>query len=317
MRTDQESWKVDYRIIYEILYGSPLISNREIISRLGTQTGSKRIKEVFDEEYIVGPEIRKRSFQNLSEYMYFVTCKDPELLYMKLREDPRVVYHAKASGFCNLWLITNEKIDIDGDIVVEGQRSDYFLPYVPNHSWERTLEIISDKVNAFDSTDYQPQGIITTHLNETSEWDDEDEILYKYFKFNLRKPFTPLLKQHGISNEKRTNFLKKLPETCTTHVSYYPNRVPSYDSYLFTFETDYKDFIVDLFSQLPASASFFKVSNRLFALTYVPIRIVRKQSFRVAANESFLPLLTVTLEEKGIVKSRDYSIVEYFWAKSH
>jgi hypothetical protein len=33
---------------------------------------------------------------------------------------------------------------------------------------------------------------------------------------------------------------------------------------MFMFETDYEDFIVDLFSELPTSTFFFKVANKLF-----------------------------------------------------
>lgn len=48
-----------------------------------------------------------------------------------------------------------------------------------------------------------------------------------------------------------------------TFTRYFPEGAKAYDPYLFVFETDYEDFIVDLFSELPTSTFFFKVSDKL------------------------------------------------------
>jgi hypothetical protein len=36
---------------------------------------------------------------------------------------------------------------------------------------------------------------------------------------------------------------------------------------------------------------------------------------KLAPKRSYIPLLLIDLLERGIIKFKDYSIVEYFWAK--
>jgi hypothetical protein len=63
------------------------------------------------------------------------------LLYMQLREDPDVIYHVKTSGCYNMWIIAKEKIDVKGEIILEGYRSDYYIPYAPDRTWETALKM--------------------------------------------------------------------------------------------------------------------------------------------------------------------------------
>ena len=318
MRISEETKREQYRIIYEALYGIPRIYLKDLAEklRIDPRAAGNRLREACDQEYIVGPGIRKRSFRNLSEYMYFVNCKDPELLYMKLREDPRVVYHAKASGFCNLWITARERMNIEGDVLVEGCRSDCFIPYTPNRSWGKALEIITRKIDTFDPTDYQPKESIKTHLDQTIEWDNEDETLYRYFKYNLRKSLEDVMKRNLISCSKLYNFLGRLPETCTIALGYYPDTLRAYDSYLFMFDTHYEDFIIDLFSEFPASVLLFKVSNKLLAFASMPWQVIRNTDLGMTGQEVYIPYLLVNLGKKGIINNKEYTIVEYYWRKS-
>jgi hypothetical protein len=123
------------------------------------------------------------------------------------------------------------------------------------------------------------------------------------------------MKECQISAEKMYHFLGRLNETCTIHTSYYPKTLPMYDSYLLMIETDYEDFIIDLFSKLPSSVSFFRVSNRLFISAYVPWRYIRDSDLQISASEYSIPFLLLELKRKGIVKSKDYVIVEYSMRK--
>ena len=76
------------------------------------------------------------------------------------------------------------------------------------------------------------------------------------------------------------------------------------------FETDYEDFIIDLFSELPTSVSFFKVSDKLFVLTYISKPFVRSKDLQVSSRY-YLPLLMVELSNKKIVESKAHAIGEY------
>ena len=314
-RVTEKEYRRDIRTIYDTLWENPRGPDSTISTILGAKIAAVRTRMAYEAGYIVGPEIRKRSYKNLKEYMYFINCKNPELLYIKLRDDPKVVYHAKTSGCYNMWIVAKERMDIKGEIVLEGYRSDYCIPYAPDHSWKTTLGIMRKKADNFNPDTYQHQDTIRIHLDDIINWNEEREIFYRYFKYNLRKPFTPLARK-GLSKKKADEFFNNLQTTCTIHTSYYPDSLSAYTHYLFMIETDYEDFIINLFSELPSSVSFFKVSKRLFASTYVPQQVVRNQDLKVTPKRSCIPLLLIDLLEKGIIKFKDYSIVEYAWAKS-
>ena len=314
MMNSRKDWERDYRTIYDTFWENPRCSDSVITTLLGARIAAARLKMAYESGYTVGPDIRKRSYENLKEYMYFIKSRDPELLYMKLREDPNIIYHAKAIGFCNMWIIAKKKIDIKGEIILEGHRSDYYTSYATDRTWETALKIMQEKIETFRPETCSIHKIILTHFDDEIDWDFEDESLYRYFKYDLRKPFTPLARE-GLSKEKADEFFNNLPNTCTVATHYYPDSLPMYNYYLFMFETDYEDFIINLFSELSSSVSFFKVSNRLFASIHVPQQVMRNQDLKVAPKRSYIPLLLIDLLERGIIKFKDYSIVEYFWAK--
>ncbi|MBU7048004.1 MAG: hypothetical protein HXS54_16315 [Theionarchaea archaeon] len=306
----EKDLKRDYRVIYDTFWGNPRCPDSVITTLLGARIANTRMKMAYDCGYILGPQIRKKSYKNIKEYMYFINCKYPEHLYLKFREDPNVIYHAKTSGPCNMWIIAKDKMDLDGEVMVEGYHSDYYVSHAPDHTWERALNIMEEKINTLNPDAHKPQHIIHTHFDEPVDWDREDELLYRYFKYNLRKPFTPVMKEYEISRGKIDRFLNNLPETCTVFADYYPDSISSYDPYLFMIETDYEDFVIDLFSELPTTASFFKISGKLFLCIYIPKKFARGTDLNLS-NKLYIPLILVNLLEKGIIKKREYVILEY------
>ena len=248
------------------------------------------------------------------EYIHFVDCDDPDLLYQKYRQDENIIFHALMYGFANLWVISKQKIDIEGDIIVEGLRSDYHVAFAPNHSWDDAIQIIGKKIEDFD-LEYEPKRYIKTHFDDTEEWSETDEILYRYFKYDLRKPFAPVKKDCKISRNEYREWLERLPECCTIATSYFPETLREYEPYLFLFETDYEDFIVELFSELPSSSWFFKVSDKLFLYTRVPKKFIKEIDLQVAPNRLNIPLLANKLLERGIIRRRARGPIETYWVK--
>jgi hypothetical protein len=317
--TSLEAKMRHYRMIYEVLWSqSPRISVKDISSILHVdpRTASKRVKEAFDRGYLSGPQVRKRSYTNMKEYMYFISCENPFPKYVSYSQDERVVYHARMAGFASLWIISRAPLDIRDPIVLEGYRSDYHLSYAPNHSWERAVELMNASIETCNLGKCEPGKILKNRYNTYVQWDDEDEALYQYFKYNLRKPFSPVMRRHLITSGKIYTFLEKLPSCCTITLSYYPEGVASYDPYLFMFDTDYEDFLIDLFSLLPTSSFFFKASGRLFLLAYVKRHLLRYDGLTMSdVGQLQIPLLVKHLLDKKIIKSEDHAIVEYHWAK--
>lgn len=306
-----------YRI-YEFVREKPRLRPHHVSKDLGLRSSSvgNLMKETFDRGYIVGPHLRKKSYRNFLEYMYFIKAPEPVDLYQALRKDKRVVYHARMVGFSDLWVTAKESLDIgiDHEIIVEGYRSDYLLSRALNCPWEDSFHTMHNMIDNFTPSTYNSKNYIQTHWDETVNWSETDEILFREFKYNLRKAMEPVMKEYKIPLSRIIKWLKKLPECCTIATSFFPKTISAYDPYIFMFETEYEDFIVDLFSQLPVSTFFFKVSGKLFLDIHVKKELLRNTGgHAVEFDKLQIPLLIEKLHNKGIITSDSYGIVEYFW----
>ncbi len=264
----RESWKKQYRTIYESLDKNPRIEVKDLSTVLGMNqdTARRRLKESFDLEYIGVPELRNRSYSNLKEYVYFVKCEEPFNSYEYYKKDSTVAGVSFMIGCVDLWLASKQKIDIKEEVILEGFRSDYHVAYARNCSWEEAVRTIIKKLEAFNSHDYTPTRIIQTHWNDSLLWDEQDELLSRAFMYNVRKKIAPVTKEHHIPARRVHRFLEKIPEYCTVFTRYFPKTAPFYTTFLYMVETDYEDFVIDLFSELPTSSIFFKVQDKLLML---------------------------------------------------
>jgi hypothetical protein len=317
-QSKDEQKKNQYRTIYESIFDTPRVYVKDITSRLhvNPRTTSKRMHEAFSLGYVAGPHLRKRSYANMKEYVYFANCNNSFETYLHYSKNMNVVYHAKLVGFANTWIVSNKKLDIDGDIIVKGPRSDYYVPFTPSHSWSESMVLMQKKVDAFNPEEYEPERIIKTHWDETVPWDQEDETLFREFKYDSRGALTPIMKKSLISGQKIYEFMEKLQQCCTVITFYFPEGISVYDPYLFVFETDYEDFIINMFSELPTSPFFFRVSNKLFMYAFVKSDLLRCGGLAMAnIGQLRIPLLTRNLLKKGIIKREDHAVVEYHWSK--
>jgi DNA-binding Lrp family transcriptional regulator len=308
-----------YRI-YERLCEKPRIRPHHLSKELKLRPSSvsKIMKEAFEQGYIFGPHVRKKSYQNFLEYVYFLKSPEPVKLYRKLKEDERVAYHAKIIGFSDIWAIAKTPLDFPGcEIIAQGYRSEYFLSHALNCSWEDSFSTVTNMISDFDPKTYILKNYLQTHWDEVIEWDNTDEILFRELKYDLRKALEPLLKEkYHIGCGSAYEWLKRLPNYCTIATSYFPEGISAYDPYLFMFETEYEDFIVDLFSQLPVSTFFFKVDDKLILYIHVKKEFLRGAGKNgVELDKLQIPLFIEELQNSGIITSSSYGIVEYCWGK--
>ncbi|MBU7028580.1 MAG: hypothetical protein HXS48_16720 [Theionarchaea archaeon] len=317
MRPTLEDKERQYRSIYEFFYEIPRIPINEIASRLQVtrHTAKNRLKELFGLGYASIPQIRMRSFANMLEYVYFLSCENPVELFSEYQRIESVIYHATMYGSTNLWVVSKEELDFDCNVLVGGPRSDYHLSYAPNHSWDTAIKRMRKKVENFNPYDYSPERILETHWDETLEWDSEQERLFHVFNYDLRQPISTIQKKNLISWAKIDAWLKNLSEYCTIINAYYPERISSYDPHLFVFETDYEDFLINLFSELPTTSWFFRVSNKLFLYAHVKKEYSRVVDFQIDITRLQIPELVTKLIKKGIVHSGFDAIVQCYWNK--
>ena len=303
-----------FRALYELLFTNYRIPNYRISEKLHFRAVSKIIGEALEKQYIIGPEVRKCSYANTLEYIYFFNTEEPDITYMKYREDPRVIYNAQLYGFCNSLVISREEIDVEGEIVLQGPRSDYYIPYTPNQSFEYALQNMQERTRNFNPLDYIPREFIKTHWNETIKWDEDDEKIYRFLKYDLRKKKGSFIERQWISVGKINYWFKTLNKRCTVHTSFYPETLTEYQSYLSIFDTDYEDFVIEVFSELPATPSFFKVQDKLILIAYYPGKFMNDVYTQFAEILS-IPPLEVELLTKGIVKKKKRAMVGRSWKK--
>ena len=310
----------DFRIIYNHFWKDFRITILKIAPLLGVDpaTASKRINQALDGEYVIVPQIRKRSFKNFTEYVYIIRCKNPLRLFKELKEDETIIYHAVLSGFCNMWIISKKKLTIDADILVEGVRSDYHIAHAPFYSFDAAQSKIQAMVSKFNVKEYRPKGIIQTHWDEEIEWwDPEFDLLYKCLKFNARTPYTPIMKEYKIPSRKISYFFRLINETCTVFTQFFPKGMAAYDPYLFMIETDYEDFIIELFSALPTSPFFFKAENKLFVIVQLEKTSIRESGIKIYdVSQIWIPCLFEKLQGSGIIRNEQHASFEYHCSKN-
>lgn len=201
MYTSLEERKKDFRTIYNVFYDDLRIKAHPLWKMLELKhetTARNRLKETLELGYIIGPQIRKKSYANLIEYIYYANCKDPEELFEKLKEDRNVFYHEIMDGFANFRIFSNKEISVERDVIAGGPRSDYFISFALDRSWEVDIGIMLEMVKRFNPKEYNPKGIIENHWNETIKWNETDAILYKEMKYNLRGYLDPTARKHKI-----------------------------------------------------------------------------------------------------------------------
>jgi hypothetical protein len=317
MKYHVDQKKEQIRTIFELWYKNPRMEIQEIgeILELNYRTVKSRIKEAITQGYIVGPQLRKKSFMNFITYEYLVNCEDRVALYKELLENEYIVYHAIMRGFCNFRIVSEKILDIDGTMVF-GPCTDHYMSFPPDISWNESMSIVNKMVQTFDPEHYTPKIIFETHWDEKVYWTDVDEILYREFKYDFRKPLNTIArKKYNMYKRDADRWLKKVPDCCSIFTAYFPETVSEYDPYVYMIETDYEDFVIDVFSQLPTSIYYYKVSNKLFIHAWldrgsmksiIPLRDITK-----------LHMLTLMrdLKKKEIVKSIAHAEVSFYWRR--
>jgi predicted transcriptional regulator len=318
MRVPLEKRMREYRIIFDLLYEKPRIQYTEIAEKLNVEirTASKRLREAIENGYIAGPQIRKKSFSNFKTYVYLVNSSHHLGLFREYIKDKHVLYHEILEGFCNVIVVSDMKLDIDGAIL-GGISSDQYVSHPPDQSWKTSINNMWDMVRKFNPRDYTPKGYIETHWDEKVEWSEQYEILFWEFKYNLRKALEPLVKKkYHIWSGDGIEFLERLPEYCTISTSYFPLTMNAYDPYIYIFETDYEDFIIDLFSELPTTCWFQRVSDTLICHMWTLREPMKETTTHLEEiPELQIPLLVEALMKKGVIKKENQARRRYYWRK--
>lgn len=291
------------------LYGIFLLVNEE--SRIAFSEMARRMKVdnrtvsawwrlAVQRRIIYPPIIRRKSFLNFREYIYYLNVKDPSYLAHQFEESEIVTYYSVQTGFANFHIVAKSPIDFK-DTVFGGERSDYYVSTPPNWEIEKSISVINDKLDSLNRFEEYESPLIY-HNTVYESWDEKDELLYWILKDNMRKPFLPIMKEYKIYSDKIMKWIRRQNEFGNTIVMYYPEGEKNYLTYVYALDTDHDSLIIDLFSQLPASSIFYRLCDRLIMTIYVPFPYMAR---------TFVRKVLSRLQKENFVKGYTNSIMEY------
>jgi hypothetical protein len=112
-KTSQNRKIRDYYKIFEAIREYPTLHIHDIAAqaRLSRNTVSKYMREMYDQNILLGPCIRMKSSPNYMEYIYLVNFRDPKKVFRELKGFPHVLYRAMTFGDWNTLIITNRLMD--------------------------------------------------------------------------------------------------------------------------------------------------------------------------------------------------------------
>ena len=255
----------DFYGLFSYVNSDPRISLSEIGRQMGIdrRTATAWWKLAVENRIIIPPILRKKSFLNFREYVYFLKVKDPHKLFKKLMDNKDITYYMVQTGFSNFSITAKKEIDPPGEIIFSGQRSDSFVSVPPDCTYEEAAQRISQKLDRI--IDDGPQSSpLMYHDTVYEPWDEKDEVIYEELHDNMRKPFLPIMKNHTIYSDKIMNWIKERDTFGQTFTFFYPEGEIAYLPVMYAMKTEYDSLIIDLFSQLPVTSVFYRLRDLFF-----------------------------------------------------
>ncbi len=297
--------KVDPYDLFQLLRVNPRITGAEVsrISKVYRTTGEKWLNAAFENLIISYPMFRRKSFLNFRDYFYFVKVTNPLESYERIKKMENISYCSVQAGPFNLQIVSSEKIDPPGDIVLSGPRSDYFVSVPPNCTFRMSFQNILEKLENIDTYEETPSPLVY-HDEVFPNWDSGMETIYRELRMDMRKPFKYLVVKKGVYSDKIMEWLKNRDQFGSTIVMFYPEGLKSYEETKFYVQTDHDSILIDLFSTLPTSSTFYRVDNVLVMKVALPFS---------AENRKIVDESLTKLMEKGIVHEYTYTIDRYYY----
>jgi hypothetical protein len=294
----------DFYGIFSYVNEDPRIS----LSAIGRQMGIDRRTATawwnlaVENRIIIPPILRKKSFLNFREHVYFLKVKDPHKSFKKLMNNKDIIYYMVQTGFSNFSITAKREIDPPGEIIFSGERSDSVVSTPPDCTYEKAAERISQKLENMNDQGTPSPLIYQDTVYES--WDEKDEIIYSELCDNMRKPFLPIMKKHKLYSDKIMNWIKERDTFGQTITFYYPEGEGAYLPLMYVMKTEYDSLIIDLFSQLPVNSVFFRIENHLIMTIYVPFRYFLRLLIRKVFSK---------LGEANLIEDYDNTIIEYHY----
>lgn len=266
--------------IYEQLWQDERISLASMARNLGLarNTVTSHFNYMMENEILFPPTLRLKMYKDLREYVYFLNFKKPLRVYQELERHPHVVYHVLMSGAFDMIVLADTPIDFESHpnfegCFLQGPRSDYYYAHVSRDSYQEAFHKIKKII---ETADFEESQIPMDFPRNEIKWSELEWKLFYDLKYNMRRPFTDIVKKHGISKWLFYQCYDRIKGNCITTVPYYPLGLPNYSDFYIILKTQYEKDLLDLYLKIPCAGVTFKVKDYLLAW----INVVRTYSFK-------------------------------------
>jgi len=293
--------------IFKLVLENPRIPKTEIAKKFNVNPKTAEIwwNNAVKYGIIIPPVFRRKSYLNFREYFYFIDGQDPHSLYEELQESKDILYFSVQTGFANFQIISRSPLSLQSNVVLSGERSNYYVSIPPNCTFEESISKIQNKLKNLKELKPFPSPLIY-QKKAYGPWDELDEIIYREFSNNMRKPFTHVIESTNAYSDKIMKWLRRRHRFGDTITMFFPEGESSYQLSLFCIETKNDWLLIDLFSQMPTSSVFYRLGKKLMMSIYLPF-------FPSPEGRMIVRKVLSILQKKELVSSYTNSIVEYYY----
>ncbi len=299
--------KIDPYDIYTLVAPDPRIPITHMVRTLKVNPKTAEVwwRNAVSKRIIIPPIFRRKSFLNFREHFYFIRTEDPHESFQKIRSMQDVMYCTVQTGFSDMQIVSRVPLNLKEEIVLAGERSDYFVSTPKNHTFEEANRAIDEKLKAIDDIQSSPSPLI---LREEiySPWDGLDEAIYLSINGNLRKPWTHVLKESRAYNDKIMRWFRNRDKFGHTITMYFPEGENAYQPSVFAVETENDRLMIDLFSEFPTSSVFYKLDRYVLMILCLSHPLVARSMVRRVLS---------CLQKKELIGKYINSIIEYYHRK--
>ena len=295
----EEQLRIMPFIFCQCLLDNPRVLPAELGRKVGVcrKTAKDYLNEFFKKKVLFPPQMRLKNGKEVTEYVYLLKVKNPYSFFSLLSKYKWIFYGCVLSGTFNIIFTSYQQVDLSCEkgyisTVLSGARSNYAVPEVKEKKYESAYSNIMKMCNKKIDLSMLDLGL------QDVKWTDELWELYCDLKYDLRIDFTPLVKKYEFKKTTFYDRIQRLMMNTDVYVPLYPLEERSYQFFYFLWKTDYQQFIVDSFGQLPVSTSHIRVKDSL--LSYIPVPYGGER-------EHFLNIISLW-ERKGIIDSFEMSI---------
>lgn len=295
---------IDPHDIYTLVVPDPRIPITRMarILKVNAKTAEVWWRNAVKKRIIIPPILRRKSFLNFREHFYFIRTEDPHESFQKMRSMQEVVYCTVQTGFSDMQIVSRVPLNLKEEIILAGERSDYFVSTPKNHTFEKANRVIDKRLRVID--DFQPLSSPLIFRETTySPWDDLDEAIYLSLSGNLRKPWAHVLKESGAYNDKIIKWFRNRDEFGHTITMYFPEGENAYQPSVFAVETENDRVMIDLFSELPTSSVFYRLDRYVIMILSLSHPLVAKSMVRRVLS---------CLQKKELIGKYINSVIEYY-----